>query len=329
MLSSPTRPYREPQSQSASGVGTEVARPRILVLMATFNGSRWIREQMESILAQESVDLRVAVRDDGSTDGTRWELTRFADDERVRVAASATASGAAARNFLTLIGENAADSFDFVAFADQDDVWNRDKLARACEMLAASAAAGYSSATIAAWEDGRERIIKPSGAPTASDFLFEGAGQGCTFVLTADLYERVRGFLAGHGDLTRRLHYHDWLVYALARCWGLRWYFDAEPSMKYRQHTGNDTGARGTLDGIGKRLALIQQGWYRTQLQAIAGLCAAAAPANGTVAAWCAALLRPDSWGRRLQVARFCLHGGRRRKRDNLIALVAAVCGWI
>jgi rhamnosyltransferase len=319
MLSSPTTPYRE----------AAVARPRILVLMATFNGSPWIREQLESILAQEGVDIRIAIRDDGSTDGTRWELTRFAEDERVRVIASATASGSAARNFLTLIRENAADSFDCVAFADQDDVWNRDKLVRASGMLTETRSAGYSSATIAAWEDGREQVLKPSGAPTASDFLFEGAGQGCTFVLTSEFYERVRRFLADHRDLTRRLHYHDWLVYALARSWGLRWCFDEEPSMKYRQHDGNDTGARGTLNGIVKRLSQVQKGWYRTQLQAIAGLCAAAAPCNATVANWCAALLRPDGWRRRWQVARFCLQGGRRRRRDNMIAVFAALCGWI
>jgi rhamnosyltransferase len=297
--------------------------------MATFNGSRWIREQMESILAQEGVDLRIAVRDDGSTDDTRRELARFAEDDRVRVVASATASGSAAKNFLALISENSADTFDCVAFADQDDVWNRDKLVRACGTLAANDAAGYSSATVAAWEDGREQVMKPSGAPTASDFLFEGAGQGCTFVLTAEFYERVRSFLRAREDLTRRLHYHDWLVYALARSWGLRWCFDAQPSMKYRQHEANDTGSRGSLTGIVKRLSQVKNGWYRTQLQAIAGLCAAAAPANAIVANWSAALLRPDGWRRRWQVARFCLQGGRRRRRDNMIAVLAALCGWI
>lgn len=284
---------------------------------------------MESILAQEDVDIAVAVRDDASTDGTRLELARFAEDERVRIVASPTMSGSAARNFLTLIGENAAGAFDFVAFADQDDLWDRDKLIRACRMLAASAAAGYSSATVAAWENGRERVVKPSGAPTASDFLFEGAGQGCTFVLTSGFYEQVRRFLATRGGLTDRLHYHDWLVYALARSWGLHWCFDARPSMKYRQHGRNDTGARGTLNGVATRLSRVRRGWYRTQLQAIAELCRAAAPANPTVAAWHREFMRPDGWRRRLQLARFCLLGGRRRTRDNMIVVLGAVCGWI
>jgi rhamnosyltransferase len=305
------------------------AHPRVLVLLAAHNGAHCIREQLESILAQESVEVRVVVRDDASTDNTRWELARFAHDTRVAVTSGTAASGSAARNFLTLVAENAAAGFDCVAFADQDDRWNPDKLARACRVLAAGAAEGYSSATLAVWQNGRRRVLAPSGAPTSSDFLFEGAGQGCTFVLSAALYERVRRFLAAHADLTQQLHYHDWMVYALARVWGLQWHFDAQPSMQYRQHAGNDTGARGTAGGVARRLDLIRRGWYRAQLGAIAGICSAAAPTNATVLAWQAARARPDGWRRRLRLAHLCLQGGRRRKRDNLVAVLAALCGWL
>ncbi len=308
---------------------TDAARPRILVLMAAYNGSRWIREQLDSILRQKDVDLRIAIRDDSSTDDTRWELARFAEEERVEIVTLAGAGGSAARNFLTLIAESPAAGFDFVALADQDDLWHPDKLLKACQMLAATGAAAYSSATLATWEDGRQRVLKPSGAPTRSDFLFEGAGQGCTFVLRCDFYERVRRFVGSRRELTHRLHYHDWLIYALARSWGLRWCFDPRPSMRYRQHSGNDTGARGSLQGIIRRFRLIRQGWYKTQLQAIAESCKAAAPANGTVLEWHCELGRRPSWRRRLRIAGFCLRGGRRRTRDNLIVVLAALCGWI
>jgi rhamnosyltransferase len=284
---------------------------------------------MESILAQEGVDIAIAARDDASTDGTRWELARFEDDERVRIVTATAASGSAARNFLTLIRGNPAGAFDFVAFADQDDLWNPDKLRRACSMLVASGSAGYSSATIAAWEDGRERVLKLSGMPTASDFLFGGAGQGCTFVLTADLYERVRGFLVTGAELTRGIHYHDWLVYALARSWGLHWCFDAQPSVRYRQHAGNDTGARGTRKGVAKRLSRIRNGWYGAQVRTIAAVCRDAAPSNATVLAWHRRLVQADGWRKRLAIARFCLSGGRRRTRDNMMVVLAAFCGWI
>lgn len=329
MLSSQAPPYHKPDCPGAAANSTEAARPRVLILLATYNGSRWIREQVESILAQEGVDLAIAVRDDASTDGTRWELARFEDDGRVRIVAAAAASGSAARNFLTLIRDNEAGAFDFVAFADQDDLWNPDKLNRACSMLAASGSAGYSSATVATWEDGRERVLKLSGTPAASDFLFEGAGQGCTFVLTADLYERVRRFLVTDGELTRGIHYHDWLIYALARSWGLHWCFDAQPSLRYRQHAGNDTGARGTRKGVARRFSRIREGWYGVQVHAIAAVCRAAAPSNTTVLAWHCRLEQADGWRKRLAIARFCLSGGRRRTRDNMMVVLAALCGWI
>lgn len=313
----------------AAATNMDPARPRVLVLLATYNGSRWIREQMESILEQHGVDLGIAIRDDASTDSTRWELARFADDARVRMVAANIPSGSASRNFLTLIRESPASGFDFIAFADQDDLWNPDKLRTACQMLAASGAAGYSSATVATWENGKERLLKLSGAPTASDFLFEGAGQGCTFVLSADFYERVRRFLVNHGDLTRGVHYHDWLVYAIARSWGLRWCFDARTSMRYRQHARNDTGARGTFKGVARRLSRIRDGWYGAQLRAIADVCWAAAPANPVVLNWHVSLVQADSLRKRLAIAQFCLCGGRRRTRDNMMAVLAAFCGWI
>lgn len=304
-------------------------RPRILVLLATFNGSRWIREQMESILAQLGVELTVVVRDDASSDGTPRELAGFERNARVRVSASAIPSGSAAQNFLTLMRDNAADAFDFVAFADQDDLWSPDKLRRACAMLGADEAAAYSSASVALWENGRERVLKLPGKTTASDFLFEGAGQGCTFVLTAAFYERVRRFLLAHRELTHQIHYHDWLTYALARSWGMRWSFDAQPWLRYRQHATNDTGARGTLQGVIKRLARIRDGWYGVQLRAIAAACTVAAPANMTVVTWHRRLTQPRGVRRALGLARFCAAGGRRRARDNAMVVLAAVCGWI
>src|SRR5579872_3268886 len=174
---------------------TTLPRPRVLTLMAAFNGARWIADQLESIQRQENVQVRVVIRDDGSTDDTWRRLQALADGDRVRVSASAMPSGSAAQNFFSLIRDNSAAGFDFVALADQDDLWEPDKLYRACRALAQHRAAGYSSATRAFWPDGRERILRQVARPTRSDFLFEGCGQGCTFVMTAEFYERARAYL--------------------------------------------------------------------------------------------------------------------------------------
>jgi rhamnosyltransferase len=196
-------------------------------------------------------------------------------------------------------------------------------------MLTTSGTSGYSSATVARWENGREALLKLSQKPTASDFLFEGAGQGCTFVLTVGLYERVRRFVLTHGELTQGIHYHDWLVYALARSWGMRWSLDPVPSVHYRQHGANDTGARYTLTGVAKRLSLIRNGWYREQLRAIARLCLAVAPANPQIKAWSSILQQSNSWRRRMRIAGFCLGGGRRKSLDSAVILFAALAGWL
>jgi rhamnosyltransferase len=304
--------------------------PRVLVLLTAYNGARFIAEQIRSILAQRDVDLTVAVRDDGSADATSAEISRAARDARIRISAtSGGRSGSAAQNLFTLMRENAAKQFDFVAFADQDDVWHEDKIVRACRSLAHTGAVGYSSATLAAWADGRERVLRQVERPTRADFLFEGAGQGCTFVLEHGFYARVRALVDRHPRLTAQLHYHDWAVYALARAWGLSWRFDSQPSMRYRQHEHNDTGARRSMAGVAHRLTALRQGFYRAQLCGIADLCATAAPGNATVKAWREVLAEPAGLRRRLRMTHFFLGDSRRRAADRVAVVFAALAGWI
>jgi rhamnosyltransferase len=305
------------------------SRPRILVLLAARNGAPWISAQLRSILDQRDVDVHVIVRDDASTDETRAQIAPFLDDHRVKLTYADTPSGSAAHNFFTLMSENPPAGFNLVALADQDDEWYADKLARASRQLMASSSDGYSSATLAVWPDGKSAVLTQSSRPTPSDFLFGGIGQGCTFVLTAGFYGRARDFLAHNARLTQEVHYHDWALYALARSWRLAWTFDPVPSVRYRQHDGNDTGARTGLRGARKRLKLIRDDWYTSQLRAIAALCVAANPSDPHLSGWRALVTAPRSWSRRVRIARLCLHGGRRSVADNCVVVFAALAGWL
>ena len=177
--------------------------------------------------------------------------------------------------------------------------------------------------------DGHTTVLEQQRRQTAADFLFEGAGQGCTFVVRADFYNRVRGFVEAHQDLVSHAHYHDWTIYALARAWGESWIFDTLPTVTYRQHETNDTGARGRTSSISKRVGLIRRGWYQSQLSAIAAICAAAAPADTAIANWISLFHREYSWRRRLQVALFCMSRSRRRVVDRIIVVAAGLLGWI
>jgi rhamnosyltransferase len=302
---------------------------RVLVLLASYNGAKWIQQQIQSILAQDLVDVQIVIRDDGSCDPTLEAIGSLPASARVTLSLNSEHTGSAAQNFLALIRENAATEFEFVAFADQDDTWHPDKLHRAASALAENGCAGYSSATVAVWPDGRSVLLRQSDRITRGDFLFEGAGQGCTFVLSAAFYCQLRQFVIENRALTQSLHYHDWAIYALARTWDRGWSFDANPSMSYRQHDSNDTGARNSARGATKRWRLIREGWYRRQLAMVAGLCATAAPMNPTVAAWQSLLKLPDGGRRRLRTARFCLQHGRRRLSDRLVLVLACLLGWI
>lgn len=301
----------------------------MLVLLASHNGAPWIRQQLDSILTQSGVDVCVAIRDDGSSDRTLEEIAGCQAGARLRLAPGREPTGSAAQNFLELVRQNPGEDCEFVAFADQDDLWHPEKLLRACRRLTETGSSGYSSATLATWPAGRKVLLRQSGALTKGDFLFEGAGQGCTFVLRADFYGRVRAFLPAHPHLTRRIHYHDWMFYALARSWGCRWTFDPWPSVWYRQHAGNDTGARGSWAAIRKRVALMKSGWYRAQIEAVAATCAAAAPENRIVRKWTSLLAARRGPLRRLRITLFCLFAGRRKRMDNAALTLAALAGWI
>ena len=92
------------------------------ILLATYNGARFLREQIDSILAQDYGNIRVLARDDGSSDGTVEILHQYAKrfPGRFRVMPSSAPTGSAKNNFLLLMKASTA---DYVCFADQDDVW--------------------------------------------------------------------------------------------------------------------------------------------------------------------------------------------------------------
>jgi rhamnosyltransferase len=302
--------------------------PRILVLLAAFNGAEWIEEQIDTILRQTDAEVHIIVGDDASTDATLAVLSRYGPD-RVTVLIRARSTGSAAQNFFAIIREVEADGYDFVAFSDQDDIWHTDKLSRAAKMLRHADAAGYSAATTAFWNDDKRQLLRQNAVTRESDFLFEGAGQGCTYMLSRRLYQRLREFLIEEQNLTSALHYHDWATYALVRTWRMKWFFDPQPTMLYRQHRRNDTGARNSLAAILRRIARIRNGWYRGQLIGISCLVARADPFDALIAEWCSLLAQRPGIQRRLKLARFCLRGGRRRITDRIVLIAAVLIGWI
>jgi rhamnosyltransferase len=306
------------------------AVPRVLILLATYNGAPWLAEQVDSILAQRGVEVSLLIGDDLSKDATRSLVQeKWGDDARVTLHAWDRSSGSAGANFRRLYRFADPEQFDLVALADQDDVWAADKLQSAAAALESSGAVGYSCSVTSFWPDGRERVMVQRPVTSGGDFLFEGAGQGCTFVMSAGFFARVRTFCNEHCDAVEALHYHDWLIYLLSRAWGLKWYFDAVPKMRYRQHDGNEIGSRGGLTSITKRLELVRNGWYRQQVVAAAQIYALAHTRSTPVHDFLDALNTRDSIVRRMKLAWFCLWNGRRRFSDRVVLVFASAVGWL
>ncbi len=158
---------------------------RIKVMMSSYNGEMYIEEQIKSILAQESVSVELFIRDDGSTDRTVAILERIlASNLNVHVifGNNIGASG----SFLELLYDEDDDKqFDYYSFSDQDDIWEKDKLKRAVDIMEnQEMPALYYSALLTVREDtGAQKLVKNDKEYTFTEALFQSHYPGCTMVI--------------------------------------------------------------------------------------------------------------------------------------------------
>src|SRR3954471_12353867 len=105
-----------------------MAEPLVAILLSSYNGERFLGEQLDSLLGQTHRNLRILVRDDGSTDGTAALLRRYAERHpSIEVTFGANLRHIA--SFFWLLDHAPAEAA-YIAFCDQDDVWEADKIAR-------------------------------------------------------------------------------------------------------------------------------------------------------------------------------------------------------
>jgi rhamnosyltransferase len=306
-------------------------KKKIIVLIAAFNGEKWIRSQIETILNQSKINPYIIISDDNSSDKT----AKIVDNLRktysnISLIKNTKSSGSAGANYINLISKVKVDKFKYVALSDQDDLWHHDKILNAIIHIDKYNSAGYSSSVEAFWQTGRKKIIKLSTAETASDFLFEGAGQGCTFTLPINTFKKVQKFCIKYKSDIKDFYYHDWLIYILVRSWKGKWVFDKTPSMYYRQHQANDTGSRGTFASIVKRFEKIRNGWYKKQISiALRIYFLAAIEKNNLIFHFSKFFNQKDSIKRRLLMAKFVWVHGRRRFSDRCVLVLASILGYI
>jgi glycosyltransferase involved in cell wall biosynthesis len=215
-------------------------RPRVAVLISTYNGEAYIGEQLNSLANQDGVELDVFVRDDGSTDRTLEILKKYAERwPQLSTPLKGDNLGPAA-SFMTLLREIPA-NFDYYAFCDQDDVWLSDKLLRATLRLSEEnmeKPALYCSRVLCV-----NQSLEPLGASKINadvrfrHLLFENVAFGNSIVMNA-----AARLLLSEKIPTVGLIMHDWWCTLVISALGIVVY-DPEPSVWYRQHGGNVIGA--------------------------------------------------------------------------------------
>lgn len=228
---------------------------KVCVLLAAYNGQKYIADQVESILNQEGVDVDIYIRLDPSTDNSLEiieELEKL--NCNIHVLPVIHSSGGAGQNFLNLLLEVEFSDYDFIAFSDQDDIWLPKKLLRAIDCINNNNTDAYSGNVLAWWDSGKEKLVNKANPQKKYDYLFESSGPGCTFVFTKELALDFNFFLDSLGKGREKIWLHDWFCYAYARSRDYKWFIDAKPMMLYRQHDSNSVGANSGIAAFKSRV---------------------------------------------------------------------------
>jgi len=232
---------------------------KIIVLLAAYNGENYIAQQLQTILNQTHKPHKILINIDQSSDKTESIVKEFAKtNPEIQILISNKRFGSAAANFIHLLKNTDLTEAEYIALADQDDLWKEDKLEKAIHKLE-QGYDGYSSNVEAFWEGGRKKVLVKNQPQQKLDHLFESAGPGCTFVLTKRLALSLQEFLKG-GQFDQLDNYHDWLIYAYARSNVFKWHIDSYPGVEYRQHNANVFGANVGIRAFISRIRRVLDG---------------------------------------------------------------------
>lgn len=222
---------------------------KILILLSTYNGEKYLNEQLESIRAQHGVDLKVLVRDDGSKDNTINLLKDFRKSnpslfEDV-ISGNNVGSTASFSELMRVAYEKCGEEYQYYAFADQDDFWLEDKLNRAVlrlKDLDETKPNMYCSNKIIVDSNLNkiEGILSPKIELTKGRALARNIATGCTMVFN----KRALELFVTHK--TEYIKIHDHAVFLICTFLG-NVIYDNEAFILYRQHGHNQLGGMDTF----------------------------------------------------------------------------------
>lgn len=208
---------------------------KVCVLMSTYNGEKYLNEQMDSILNQKNIEVDILVRDDGSTDNTLNILKEYIKKYK-NISYYTGTNLRSAKSFMNLLFT--AKEYNYYAFSDQDDVWDKNKLYVAVSKLKE----GYNL------YGGKKSIVdselKKMNCEDEIPFSLNLGSvilrcriAGCTMVFDKKLREELLKYNP------KVLSMHDSWVLKVAASIG-KIFYDQKEYILYRQHSNNVVGAK-------------------------------------------------------------------------------------
>ena len=224
---------------------------KIDILMATYNGEKYLKEQIDSILNQTAQDFRLLISDDCSQDGTRQILQEYVEKDNRVVVFLQTKNLGVVRNFEYLMEkvEN-----EYFMFSDQDDVWQKDKIQKSIDqMVKTDSDLVYSDLEVVSqdldvlyqsyWKlKGFEKKVKKYN--DFKSLYLNNFVTGCTMLVKSKWLEKIL-------PLPHKSNYilHDYWTALVVSKFGKMTYL-AQPLVKYRQHFSNNIGSKKRSDQI-------------------------------------------------------------------------------
>lgn len=233
----------------------------VAIIMATYNGEKYVREQIESILASSFSDFEIFIYDDGSRDNTINIIREFEKlyPSKIHLHQNETNLGVTA-NFLQAVART---TMDYIMLCDQDDVWKPDKIGKTLKRMKNMESQLGKNIPLAVFTDA-EIVDAQLNSINNSFFkynhlnprkvdlphvLMENKLIGCTVMINNSIRKLLHNY-----PLPKHAKFHDWWIALIASSMG-KICFINEGTLYYRQHSSNVVGGSGFISYIRNRIA--------------------------------------------------------------------------
>lgn len=212
---------------------------RVCILMSTYNGEKYIAEQLNSIIRQTDVNIHIMIRDDGSVDSTKNIIRNFLEKYPGTIELQEGINLGFANSFYELL--KSAKNYDYYAFADQDDIWEECKVKRAISIIDFKEPGLYASnlrvvdslensSYLLFSEDRKDEVIYKM-----ENYFYMYNPYGCTMIWNSSLQNELQKYVKPDEQT------HDVWVNLIAHCVG-KVFYDYNSYINYRLHGENACG---------------------------------------------------------------------------------------